>query len=34
MVPDPPVKKNVSPMVNILILVVIGIVGAFLGIFA
>ena len=28
------VKKNVSPMVNILILVVIGIVGAFLGIFA
>lgn len=27
------VKKNVSPMVNILILVVIGIVGAFLGIF-
>lgn len=28
------VKKNVSPMVNILILVLIGIVGAFLGIFA
>ena len=28
------VKKNVSSMVNILILVVIGIVGAFLGIFA
>ena len=27
------VKKNVSPMVNILILVVIGIVGGFLGIF-
>ena len=27
------VKKNVSPMMNILILVVIGIVGAFLGIF-
>lgn len=27
------VKKNVSPMVNILILVLIGIIGAFLGIF-
>ena len=27
------VKKNVSPLVNILILVVIGLIGAYIGIF-